>query len=143
LILASGLEGTVARPADLAGRRIVPRQPEAGAQALLLGLLDAEGVPRDAPDWLPPAMSEEDAARLVAQGAAEATLGLEAMARAYDLPFVTLVEESFDLLCDRRAWFEPPLRALMAFARGGEMRARARELGGYDLGCLGEVRWLG
>jgi excisionase family DNA binding protein len=143
LVLAEGMAGRIGGLADLAGRRVVPRQAEAGAQLLLLGLLAEAGVAQDAPGWLPPARSEEDAARLVARGAADATLGLEAMARAYGLPFLPLLDERFDLLCDRRAWFEPQLNRLMVFCAGCEMRAQAEAMGGYDLSDLGETRWLG
>ena len=35
-----------------------------------------------------------------------------------------------------------PVQALLGFARGEAMRAKAKALGGYDLGSLGAVRWL-
>lgn len=126
---------------DLRGRRIVPRQPESGAQALFETLLAEAGIgPGDA-DYLPPARSENDAVLAVAQSAADAAFGLEALARAYGLHFVPLVDERFDLLIDRAAWFERPLQDLMAFCHGPEFGAHARTLPGYDVAELGDVRW--
>ncbi|MGR3671691.1 substrate-binding domain-containing protein, partial [Sagittula sp.] len=46
-------------------------------------------------------------------GDADATLGLETVARDFGLPFVPLVEERFDLLVNRRAWFDTPMQRLM------------------------------
>jgi hypothetical protein len=51
------------------------------------------------------------------------------------------MRERFDLLVDRRAWFEPPMQALMRFIRGEAFADKARDLGGYDIAGLGTVRW--
>ncbi len=55
------------------------------------------------------------------------------MARQFRLGFVPVLRERFDLVVDRRAYFEPPLQALMAFARSAACVRKAAELGGYDL----------
>ncbi|MSU88907.1 helix-turn-helix domain-containing protein [Rhodobacteraceae bacterium 2CG4] len=141
LILAPGLDGQVAGIADLKGRRVILRQPGAGARALFdrlagdAGLEGAECLAR-------PARTETDAAQAVAAGEADAALGLRAAALPYRLGFVPLVEERFDLLVDRRAYFTPPVQALLAFARSGAFRDKAAAMGGYDLAPLGAVRWL-
>jgi putative molybdopterin biosynthesis protein len=54
---------------------------------------------------------------------------------------VPLMDESFDLLIDRRAYFEPPMQALMTFCRGTELQSYAAKLGGYDLSEIGQIRW--
>jgi excisionase family DNA binding protein len=140
LILAPGLAGTIRSVADLAGRRVARRQPTAGAGLLLARLLDAGGV-RDVTFLPEPARTETEAAAAVASGKADAAPGLEAVARQFGLPFVPTVRERFDLLVDRRAWFEPPMQALMGFARTEAFAAKARDLGGYDVSGLGTVRW--
>ncbi|MBS4011351.1 MAG: excisionase, partial [Roseovarius sp.] len=89
-----------------------------------------------------PAHTESDAAAAVAAGEAEATLGIESMARQFRLVFRPLVQERFDLLIDRRAYFTEPVQRLVAFMRSETMIAKAEALGGYDLDGLGTVRWI-
>ena len=138
LIVAPGLP--VASVADLAGRRVAQRQPSAGAGLLLAHLLQREGVGDVA--FLPElARTETEAAAAVASGKADAAPGLEAVARQFGLSFVPTMRERFDLLADRRAWFEPPMQTLLAFARSDAFTAKARDLGGYDVAGLGTVRW--
>ena len=67
--------------------------------------------------------------------------GLASVARAFGLRFVPVIEEEFALLVDRKAWFEPPMQALMAFCVLPEFRRRAESYGGYDIGMLGKVLW--
>lgn len=143
LITAAELSPPIRRVADLSGRSVVQRQPSAGARLLLEHLLAEAGVAIEDVDFLPElARTETEAAAAIAAGQAEAAPGLEAVARQFGLPFVPTVRERFDLLVDRRAWFEPPFQALLHFTRTEEFSRKAAELGGYDMAGLGTVRWL-
>ena len=126
---------------DLKGRRIVARQAASGTATLLAHLLKSAGLDEGDVEFTSPARSELDAVQAVAEGTADATFGLEALAIPFGLTFVPLVEERFDLLVDRRAYFEPPLQALLAFCRTDAFRDRARTIVGYDIGDLERVRW--
>jgi hypothetical protein len=53
---------------------------------------------------------------------------------------VPLVRERFDLVMDRRHYFEPALQALIAFARTDLFAARALRMGGYDVAATGAFR---
>ena len=64
------------------------------------------------------------------------------MAGRFHLPFLPLVEERFDLLVDRRAYFTGPVQTLLAFARSDALEHKATAMGGYDLSETGAVRWL-
>ncbi len=143
LILSHRVREDVRGVADLRGRRVVLRQPGAGGTAIFEDLLTRAGL---APDDLIVsagiARTESDAAAAVAAGEADAALGIEAMARQFRLPFLSLVEERFDLLVDRRAYFTEPVQTLFAFARTGSFRRKATAMGGYRLAGLGTVRWL-
>lgn len=138
LLVAPG--SAIAGLADLRGRRVVPRQSEAGSQLLFDHLLGEAGI---AVDLAAPARSEADAALAVQQGKAEAAFGLAAIARQFRLKFVAVARERFDLLVDRRAWFEPPLQRLLAFCRTEAFPAKAAELAGYDLSGFGTVHFNG
>ena len=143
LILGAAAAGAVGGVADLAGRRVALRQPGAGGRALFDRLAEAEGLdPTDFDAAGGVARTETDMAAAVASGAADAALGLEAMARQFRLDFLPLAAERFDLLADRRSYFTEPLQHLFAFARTPAFRERASNLGGYDLAEMGAVRWL-
>ena len=119
------------------------RQPEAGAQGLLLHLLKQAGLSASDVEMSRPVRSEQDAVLMVRDSKADAALGLASLARQHRLTFIPLVEERFDLLVDRRAWFDPPMQSLLAFCRQPDFAAQARDLGGYDLAELGVVRLNG
>jgi len=143
LILNDKLDRPVTTVADLKGRRIVPRQAEAGAHSLLLHILAQAGLGADDLELMPPVRTEVDAALAVLEGKAEATFGLAALAAQYRLPFLPVMEERFDLLVDRRAWFEPPMQKLLTFCRSTAFLARAKELDGYDVSQFGTVHYNG
>lgn len=65
------------------------------------------------------------------------------MARQFRLGFAPLHRERFDLLVNRRDWFEPPLQKLLAFTRTPQFIEKARELGGYEVAGLGKVIYNG
>ncbi|SPH23699.1 hypothetical protein DEA8626_02765 [Defluviimonas aquaemixtae] len=142
------LLGKVARDevrclADLKGRRLVQRQPGAGAAALFERLLTADRLsPSDFDTSEGVARTESDAAAAVGSGEAEAAIGIEAMARQFHLGFLRLVEERFDLLIDRRAYFTQPVQTLLAFTREEVFREKSESMGGYNIAELGTVRWL-
>lgn len=140
LVLGREVTG-VAEMADLKGRRVVPRQPDSGSDVLFAQLAAKAGLRSEDMDLAEVARTETEAVQAVARGDAEATLGLETLAKDFGLPFVPLIEERFDLLVHRRAWFDTPLQRLMTFCQSEAMMARAEHMGGYDLTGLGTVRW--
>ena len=133
--------GAIASMSDLRGRRVVPRQAEAGSQALFAHLLTDAGLTGNDIEFTAPARSENDAALAVLEGKAHAALGLAGLARQYRLDFVPIITERFDLLVDRRAWFEPPLQTFFEYCRSGEVAGKAAEIGGYDFSCFGKIHF--
>ncbi|MCP3688696.1 MAG: helix-turn-helix transcriptional regulator [Gammaproteobacteria bacterium] len=129
--------------ADLQSRSIVPRQPEAGSQVLLNALLERQDINPDKIHWLSTARSEVDAVLAVQEGKADATFGLAALAAQHNLEFEPIIEEHFDLLVDRHAWFEPGWQTLLEFCRSEIFAQRVDELEGYRLDGMLEVRFNG
>jgi excisionase family DNA binding protein len=134
----SGLRDAVAR-----GLRFGLRTDGAGSQRLLDVLLSREGLSMaDLVTLDRPAETHADLAALIDTGEADCGLGLQAAAG--HLGFVPLVtDESFDLAMTRRAYFDPPIQTLLAFARSEAFARRAAHLQGYDLTDLGKVLWNG
>ena len=143
LIVAAKNEKKISGIASLKGRRLVPRQPEAGSQGLLMHLLSEAGLGAKDVSFTAPARSETDAAVAVYEGAADAALGLKGLARQHGLGFVPIVKERFDLLVDRRAWFEPPMQRFIDFCRTDGFLSRASEQHGYDASGFGRVHFNG
>lgn len=142
LVVAKGNPNELKSVADLAhdGVRVALRQEEAGSQLLLLRMLDAAGLDRDALNAVDgPARSESDVARAILEGRADAGLAIEAAARGAGLDFVPLHRERYDLVVMRRDYFEPPVQALLAFAQSKAFKTRAKDLGGYEIGELGRI----
>jgi excisionase family DNA binding protein len=142
LIVPPGNPLGLAAVADLArpGLRIIGRQRRAGSHALLLHLLAEAELRLEQLGFLPdPAMAEDEVAAAVAEGRAEAGFGIRAAAAARGLGFVPLVRERFDLVMDRRTYFESPVQALLGFARSPGFAARAGRMGGYDTAGTGSI----
>lgn len=134
----TGLSDAVRR-----GLRFAMRAEGAGSQRLLDVLLSRDGLTTaDLRTAAAPAETHADMAALIETGEADCGLGLHAAAGA--LGFLPLVDdERFDLVMTRRDYFEPPMQALLAFARTEGFARRAAHLGGYDLTDLGRVIWNG
>jgi excisionase family DNA binding protein len=129
---------------DLKRRRVMGRQREAGAFVLLERLLERADLKlSDIRMNEAPARTEADVAAAVADGRADAGLGIEAVARQYRLGFVPLVTERYDLVIWRRSAFEEPVQRLLAFARTSSFLEHAAALGGYDVARLGTVHYNG
>jgi len=140
LVLPAGNPRGIAGIADLAGCRVIARQPGAGSRVLLDHLLAAAGLAAgDVGVLNSPARSEADVALAVAEGRADAGLAIEGVARQHRLDFVAVAEERYDLALWRRDIFEPPLQRLLAFARTEAFRQRAAGLGGYDVSGFGTI----
>lgn len=141
LVISNDKVNTIQLVTDLRGRRLAVRQAASGTAALMAHVLDAAGVAIEEIDVTEPMRSELDAVLAVAEGAADATFGLEALAKRQGLSFVPLVEERFDLLVDKHAYFRPSFQSLMSFCRGATFQERACAMGGYSVEDLGHVRW--
>jgi excisionase family DNA binding protein len=144
IVLPQGNPAGVTGVRDLAGRKVIPRQANAGSQVLFEQLLEAEGVDAGSLQLVgPAARSETDVAVAISDGKAEAGFAIEAAARQLRLAFVPLADERYDLAIWRRDYFEEPVQRLLAFAREPALVKRAEELGGYDVSDLGKVHYNG
>lgn len=134
-----GLDGLASAVAK--GARFAQRQRGAGAQLLLLSLLERAGVPSGrmvVADGV--CATGQDLALAIRSGRADCGIAARAVAMAFGLEFRPLVWEHVDLVTRRRTYFEPATQRLLGWMRSPGMAARAKELGGYDLSLSGSVR---
>lgn len=143
LIVPPGSEEKIPDIRRLKGRRVVARQATAGSQAFLEQLLLREGMSPAELAFTQTARTETDAALAVLEGKADVAFGLRSLARQYRLAFVPLIRERFDLLVERRAWFEPHLQRLSEFCRSAAFAEKAGELSGYDVSGFATVHFNG
>lgn len=144
LLLPAGNPQGIRGVADLASHatKLVRRQPGAGARVLFDHLMAQAGLTDQQIAYVGQiAMTGQEVGLAVLEGKAEAGIGLRAVARQLRLDFLPLATERFDLVLQRRDYFEPPFQKLLEFARTDTFRARAGELGGYDVSGLGRVSY--
>jgi putative molybdopterin biosynthesis protein len=125
---------------DLKLHRFVGRQAKAGAQLLLDHMFGQQGINPADINFAETAHTEADAATTIVENRADAALGLECYATQHRLGFIPLIEEQFDLLVNRRAWFETSFQTLLRFCATDKFSDRAATLPGYDISQFGAVR---
>jgi excisionase family DNA binding protein len=146
LVVATGNPMKLRSVADVARRkaRVVARQPASGSQRLLEHLVARANLGLESLNVVgKPAFAETDLAAAIRDGKADAGIAIEAAARVNGLGFVPLTQERFDLVMRRRDYFDPPMQALLAFARGAEFREQAERFGGYDVTGTGRIAFNG
>ena len=144
LIYRSDLHRVIDTFSAIGKLRFQSRQAESGSELVLEHLLKRERLKKTALNCVDAVeRSEMDLAMAIAAGKADVGLGIEASARQFQLEFKELIEERFDLLIWRKAYFNPPFQKLMRFCGGDAFKTRARELGGYDISGLGTVHFNG
>ena len=76
----------------------------------------------------------------IASGTADAGMGIFSAAKLYDLDFVPICMEQYDLLIPDSAWDTPMVKKLMEILESKEFSDRLTSLGGYRLTNPGKVR---
>jgi putative molybdopterin biosynthesis protein len=123
--------------------RIALRPKGAGAQLLLLALLHRAKAALDQLAAAQPVCpTGPDIAQAIRAGRADTGIATRSVANSSGLDFVPIAWEPFDLVVRQRDYFQPPLQALIRFLQSPELSARAQELGGFDLGDAGKVRFV-
>ncbi len=140
LIVAPGNPLDVASVEDLARPdvRYVNRQRGAGTRVLLDQELATRGI---APESVNGYAREEHThlavAAAVAAGRADCGLGILAAARAFELDFVRVASEPYDLVLDPETLEEDLLTPLWELLDSPEFAKRVTQLGGYDTAEMG------
>jgi len=151
LTLAYRLQGWIVEkgnPLGIKGMRdiveqkalFINRQKGAGTRLLFDYLLERDGLkPADVYGYNREEYSHLNVAAAVAAGAAQVGLGILSAARAYDLDFVPVEEERYDLLMPREFYESERGKALLETVADPVFKEEVEALGGYSMRDAGKV----
>lgn len=120
---------------DLANARVrlMNREAGSGSRALLDELLHKAGLAgRRVNGYATVAFSHLAAARAVFEGSADCCIATSSAARTFQLDFVPLRRERFDLVARKEILHLPGLRALFDVLQRKSLRRKLETLAGYD-----------
>lgn len=122
--------------------RFVNRQRGAGTRILLDYLLNKEGISSEHIKGY----SEEEfthfgVAQRVKENQAEVGLGIKAIANLYNLDFIALHKERYDLLMTEEFMNTKKGQHILKILQSGSFKEEIMALGGYDTREMGEVIW--
>jgi excisionase family DNA binding protein len=126
---------------DFRGKRLVRRQPGSGADNYLQYLFKNENLSYD--DYINSdlAYSENDAVSLILSDQADVSFGLKSEAKKFELEFIPIVTERFDLIVYRKYWFENSFQTLLNFCKTKEFVKLASTFEGYNIDNLGKIHF--
>lgn len=142
LMVAQGNPMNIRTVADLGQPmvRFVNREAGAALRVLLDDQLKRSGVSPDAVNgYRYEAGSHREGAYRIACGAADAALGLKAVAEVYGLDFVPITVARCDLVIPVEFETHPTVRALMDALQSAALRNEIDALPGYDGAATGKV----
>ncbi len=145
LMVAPGNPLGLSGLADLARPdvRFVQRPPGTGTRVWLDAQWRQLGIEGPTPPQVvAEAATHTELALLIADGRADAGLGIEAAARACGLDFVPLTRERYDLVVPAENRELPPVAALADWLTTPPARTLIADLGGYDTEETGKVKWV-
>ncbi len=134
LIVAKGNPLKIKSLVDVATRslRFVNRPAGTGTRVLLDELLAELGIAKTAiSGYKKSEPSHQAAALAVAQGRADAALGIEAAAAAQGMGFVPLVQERYALVCSAEALDDPAVQLLSKQLKSAAWQRELSKIAGY------------
>lgn len=121
--------------------RYVNRQKGSGTRILFDYLCKKEGIATDSINGYPhEEFTHNDVAKLIAKGEADAGMGVHAAAKLYDLDFIPIYSEQYDLLIPDAMKNHPGIIEIIDILKSEEFAEKAAMLGGYTLNKPGLSR---
>ena len=123
------------------GIRYVNRQKGSGTRILIDYLCNRENIPTaEIYGYDREEFTHTSVAAQIASDTADTGMGIYSASQIYDLDFLPICLEQYDLLIPDTAWDTEPVQKLLDILRGEEFRSRIEALGGYELRQPGRVR---
>jgi molybdate-binding protein/DNA-binding transcriptional regulator YhcF (GntR family) len=146
IILPRGNPQGINRLEDLTGKDVcvVNRQPGSGTRLWLDAQLKLLSLPADRLTFSRQEMTTHlGVAESIAREEATAGLGIQSAATTYDLDFIPLTQERYDLIVPAENWENPGIQAIVDVVRSENFLRTLQSLGGYEVHQTGEEIWVG
>ena len=144
LMLQKGNPLGIEKFADIAkeGVRYVNRQKGSGTRILTDYLCKKEGLDTGLIyGYDREELTHTSVAAQIATGSADAGMGIYSSAQLYDLDFLPVCIEEYDLIIPDRAWNTPMVQQMLATLKSEAFKEKLMALGGYTVENPGEVIW--
>ena len=142
LMVAGGNPLNIQKFSDIArgGVRYVNRQKGSGTRILTDYLCAREGLdPAAIYGYDREELTHTSVAAQIVSGSADVGMGIYSAAKLYDLDFIPICIEEYDLIIPDHAWDTPMVRQLIATLKSDAFREKMLSLGGYTVDHPGEV----
>lgn len=145
LMVARGNPLNICSFADISrqGIRYVNRQKGSGTRILTDYLCSREKVePSDVYGYTREELTHTSVAAQIACGSADVGMGIYSAAKLYDLDFIPICIEEYDLIIPDHAWDSPMVQQLLIILRSDAFREKILSMGGYTADHPGQVLCL-
>lgn len=142
LMLAKGNPLDIKEFADITknGVRYVNRQKGSGTRVLMDYLCEQYAVNvSDIYGYEREELTHTSVAAQIANGSADAGMGIYSAAQLYDLDFLPICIEEYDLIIPDHAWETPVVQQLIATLKSPAFREKMLAMGGYTVDHPGEI----
>ena len=142
LMVAKGNPLNIQKFADIAGKgvRYVNRQKGSGTRILTDYLCKRENLDTAAIyGYDREELTHTSVAAQIGSGSADAGMGVYSAAKLYDLDFIPICVEEYDLMIPDHAWDTPMVRELLTILKSDAFREKILSLGGYTVDNPGEI----
>ena len=75
----------------------------------------------------------------IVSGSADAGMGIYSAAKLYDLDFIPICIEEYDLIVPDHAWDTPQVRQMIETLKSEAFKEKILSLGGYTVDAPGEI----
>ena len=142
LMVARGNPLNIRKFADIAkpGIRYVNRQKGSGTRILTDYLCKQDDLdPAAIYGYDREELTHTSVAAQIVSGSADAGMGIYSAARLYDLDFIPICIEEYDLIIPDHAWDTPQVQAMLETLKSDAFREKILSLGGYTIENPGEI----
>ena len=142
LMIATGNPLGIKEFSDLKrkGMRFVNRQKGSGTRILTDYLMDKNSMePGEIYGYDREELTHTSVAAQIASGTADAGMGIYSAAKLYNLDFLPVCTEEYDLIIPGWAWETEQVQELISALKSDEFRERIEKMGGYTLDRPGEL----
>jgi len=120
--------------------KFINRQRGSGTRVLLDYLLKTNNIDKtNIKGYDKEELTHMGAAVQVAEGTADAALGIRAAASAVGLDFIPIKKEKYDIILKKKSLEDPRIKRLIKIIKSSPFQKAVKELKGYDLKNSGEI----